>query len=207
LLLGLRMVRVNCITITSKQRINRQQNQLLLPTEEFLFETLAHHPTMHFRNASGYVTIRRWRKALKSFQLSSLRITKRSPSEFFVDRVADEMLLSLERIVGVPAFTNVVPVPPGSSGKADSLSIRLSQRIASCIGATHTNCLIAPPTPVGRSHPKKSAQLGEYSLGIKIKGWALLVDDVASSGRHMELAQSALKASGVPVVGLVWIGQ
>jgi hypothetical protein len=192
---------------SAKRRSASPPSQLLLPSEEFLFDTLAFHTTLHSRNNSGYITVRRWRKPFKAYQVGALRIAKKAPSVQFVERVTDEILKALERFLAVPAFANVVPVPPGSSRMADSLSVLLARRLAVELGAESHNCLLAPSTPQGRSHPKKSAQLGPYRIKEKIEGWTLLVDDVASSGRHMELAHKALKASGVPVVGLAWIGQ
>jgi hypothetical protein len=40
----------------------------------------------------------------------------------------------------------------------------------------------------------------------KPTGVTLVVDDVASSGRHLELAVQALRSGDTPVLAVAWIG-
>lgn len=95
---------------------------------------------------------------------------------------------------------------PGNSGKADSLSVQVAQRLAAKLGARFADVLIAPATLARRrSHPRKSSSLLPYELRGSPSGLTVLVDDVASSGRHMELDLKALRENGVPTIGFVWI--
>lgn len=56
------------------------------------------------------------------------------------------------------------------------------------------------------STPRKSARLKPYETTSPPPDAVLLIDDVASSGRHLELAAAALREAGASVHAIAWIG-
>ena len=86
------------------------------------------------------------------------------------------------------------------------MSVLLAEAIAEKLGAAFCNVIAADVVKKGASSPKKSAALPPFKFSGALLGPVLVVDDVATSGRHMELAQMALRVYGVPVLGMVWIG-
>lgn len=102
-------------------------------------------------------------------------------------------------------FDCVVPVPCGSSGRDICLSVEIGRELAKVLGCEFKNCLVTVGAKSGASHPSKSASLKPYKLTEMAAGNVLLVDDVASSGRHLELAYQALTAAGANVNTAVWI--
>jgi predicted amidophosphoribosyltransferase len=177
------------------------------PASRFLFQTLAKKHALHERNGASFVTLRAWRKAIKEHQIEALVALKHEPPPRFVELVADEMYERARILFGPKAIRSVVPVPGGSSGATASLSVRLAEKLAHKLGATYVEALEnGAATAKGRSHPKKSALLKPYEVLQKPKGTALLVDDVVTSGRHIELALAALRGQGVACFALSWIG-
>jgi hypothetical protein len=175
------------------------------PTSAFLIKTLRCKRTLHDRNGVTFATLKSWRSPIKEFQVAALTALKRNPPCALVDEVGAEMVRSASQIYGHRAFSCVVPVPGGNSGMRDSLSVRLGANIADGLG-----CEFAPVLGFeavgGASTPKKSAKLKPFWLTREVHGSVLLVDDVASSGRHLELAYEALTRGGARVVAMAWIG-
>lgn len=58
----------------------------------------------------------------------------------------------------------------------------------------------------GSSHPKEFKRLPPLERVADPAGPVLLVDDVATSGWHLEEAAANLRADGWPVLPLAWIG-
>lgn len=174
----------------------------------FLCETLIHKRVLHSRNGLDYVSLRSWRSAIKKYQIAALQALKLDPPKEFAERIADELARSVEQVHGAAVIKAVVPVPPGSSGKTTSLSTMLAEEVAKNLGAQYVNALepLSPPRN-GKSSPHKSASLSGYRLKTPVKGPVLIVDDVASSGRHIELAIGACKLLETPVYAAVWLGK
>ncbi len=177
------------------------------PTSRFLFETLPKKQILHERNGSCYVSLRKWQRDIKEHQLSALFATKITPPQEFINEVADEMADCVKKLYGVSTINIVVPVPGGSSQQTRSLSEKIAERLAEqlrveCRHVLQNNGAVTK----GRSHPIKSASMKAYSVKEKVNGCVLLVDDVASSGKHLELAQSAIRESGATCFAMSWIG-
>ena len=77
--------------------------------------------------------------------------------------------------------------------------------MATRLGARYLAAL-TPQKGSGRPHPRKSARLSAFEVVRKPTGVTLVVDDVASSGRHLELAVQALRSGDTPVLAVAWIG-
>lgn len=175
------------------------------PTEEFLLETLIPGTRLHSRNGTSYVSARRWHKSIRAHQIKAMCSVKRQPTGAFVSQIAQELIDVVERVIGMGAFSCVIPIPPGSSGQANALSVQIANTVAEACGLVcHPRGLVAGDVSLGRSHPRKSQDLRPYRLGSDIVGPALLVDDVVTSGRHLELARLALIPR--PVFSIAWIG-
>lgn len=173
---------------------------------KFLLDTLVNKQKLHHRNHVSFVSVRSWRQPIKEYQISALTSLKEVAPAFLAEIIAGEIVDCARRLFGADGLKMVVPVPCGSSGRKDCLSVQLARRVADHLGLQFAEVLEPIGAIPGKSHPKKSAQLQRFKLTGKVAGPILLVDDVATSGRHMELAISSLKRRGLPVVGLTWIG-
>jgi hypothetical protein len=180
--------------------------QKLSPLTDFLFKTLVLKRTIHSRRGVSFVTLRKWRSDVRQTQIAALQALKLHPPPELVDMAAGELkALVLEMYNKLP-ITHVVPIPSGSSEKTDCFSAQLAARLAAHLGLAFTNVL-APQGEPGRSSPRKSARLKPYALSGDVSGIVLLVDDVVSSGTHIELGAKALTQIGCTVLPIGWIGK
>ncbi len=172
----------------------------------FLFDTLLKKRNLHSRKGVDYLTLRSWRTALKSYQIASLISLKVSKPYTLVRRAADEICEAVRLVHGEGVISAVVPIPSGSSADAHSFAVQLAQEVASELNVPFHDILV-PQGQKGKSAPIKSASLKPYVVKEIIAGPILVVDDVTSSGTHMELAINALRQNCKAVYGVAWIGK
>jgi len=183
----------------------RGQVRELEPAGKFLFSTLVKRAALRSRNGVGYLVVRSWRAAIKEHQLSALRALKTHPPSSLVLGIGEELAQAVRSVFGQGHIENVVPVPCGNSGCDECLSTRISANVATRLGARYVAGL-KPQAGSGRSHPRKSARLSAFEVVRNPAGVTLVVDDVVSSGRHLELAVQALRSGDKPVLAVAWIG-
>ncbi len=174
------------------------------PISKFLFDTLVPKHRLLGRNGAAYLAVRQWRKSIKPYQLKAVEAIKATDEHISLDNIAAEMAAAVQKIYG-NLFTVVVPIPGGSSGRQKSFSVALAEAVADKMKIPCKDILIGQPVAKGASHPKKSASLKPYTLREKISGYILVVDDVATSGRHIELAIDALKPGSDFCAAVAWI--
>ena len=174
------------------------------PLSLFLFETLIRKRRLLARNGASYIALRQWRKPIKAHQIDALQAIKTDKSPAIVETIAEEIAQQIEKIYG-KLFTHVVPIPGGSSGREASLSAAVAEIVAKKLGITLKNILRQPAVNQGKSHPKKSVTLQPYTTTEELSGNILVLDDVASSGRHIELAMQAIKKHSNYCTAVVWV--
>ena len=173
------------------------------PASEFLSLTLVSKQRLLLRNGIPYIGLRTSRKDIKEHQIVALKALKISPPRKLVEKIALEFKEAVDRLYG-QMFDCVIPIPCGSSGKTDCLSVELGKILAQMLKVRFENVLKTNTIP-GKSHPKKSAKLMPYELIRPIKGKILLIDDVVTSGRHLELAANSLKPQADFLMSMAWI--
>jgi predicted amidophosphoribosyltransferase len=168
--------------------------------------TLTRRTSIRTKTKLSYATLRTWTKLIKDHQISALKIVKQDADQAFVDGVALEIVDHFRNMFGIPAFTGVVPVPCGHSGTNNCLSVRISKSVSELMSVPFLDILEHTARP-GKSHPSKNAKLVAPKLLVNERlGPVLLVDDVATSGRHIELAVQSLRAITDQVSAVAWIG-
>jgi hypoxanthine-guanine phosphoribosyltransferase len=171
----------------------------------FLARTLVKQPKLVARNGMAYTVIRRWKTQLKDTQIAALQALKVSNDPIASRLAADEIVETVTKMFSKVKFDYVVPIPSGSSGNPNGLSVQIARSISELLNIPFLNCL-RNETEVGSSHPKKSIKLKPYSVEGNVTGMLLLVDDVATTGTHLKLAHAALTEKNVAVVTVAWIG-
>lgn len=172
--------------------------------ERFLMETLISQPRVLSRGNVSYHALKRWRKSVKSEQMTALKSIKKVPNEAFENAIAEEMSSWCRRAFGATAFSNVVAVPCGHSG-SDCLSRRIGGKIAQLLNLQFAEAF-APLQVSGSSHPKTNLKRPKLKLLHVPVGPILLIDDVATSGAHIEEAVNALRDHEIAVISMAWIG-
>ena len=172
---------------------------------QFLFKTLVSRQVLRSRNAVSYIAVRTWRSAIRKYQIDALAELKQRPPDAFVHEAAAEMVAAISKIYGTSHFDHVVPIPCGHSNRDDCLSVLLAKSVATMLGVKFTEAFERQDRP-GKSHPRKNAKLPPLKRKNTVTGNILLVDDVATSGRHLEQASAELASTTQHVFPIVWIG-
>ncbi len=178
---------------------------LLDPTVKFLTETLVRRQGLRQRRSIGYMTLRAWRKPIRSYQIEALTALKSNPPPSLVSAAAGEIVEAVSRVIGAGAFSEVSFVPCSRSASEACLSRLLASEVAARLGKPLTERLAAKPGK-GRSHPKDNPKRAPLTLASPAEGPCLVIDDVATSGAHLEEAVLALRPSAGSVFAIAWIG-
>jgi hypothetical protein len=174
------------------------------PVSHFLNETLIPARRLLRRNDTSYVGIRRWRSAIRQHQIAALRALKLDPPESFVAVIASELAGAVRAVYGSPDACVVVPVPCGHSGP-DCLSHRLAHALGAELGIAVVEAFAPVAVSKGSSHPRKNGARPSMRLAQPVDKPVILVDDVATSGSHIDEAATLLRQKAPSVWPVVWI--
>ncbi len=174
-------------------------------TAEFLCDTLAPRTLVRTRRGMSYLTLRAWRGAIKAHQVKALRALQQSPPAALVEVIAADMRQAVDVIFGRAAFGGIVPVPSGHTPAEQDLSVQLAENLALQLELPVVRALACEPR-AGASDPLDSARRPPIRMAINPGKPVLLVDYVATSGRHLEEAAALLRPTCGSVFTLAWIG-
>ncbi|MBL8590769.1 MAG: PAS domain-containing protein [Methylobacteriaceae bacterium] len=174
------------------------------PTLAFLHETLVRKRSIRTRHELSYITLRAWRRPIREYQIKGLRALKADIPDEMPRLIAAELEEEARSLIGVAAFRAVVPVPCGHSA-GPCLSVEIARALAAAIGAPVVQALIAPRRS-GVSHPKDNARRPPLTLSRPVSEPLILVDDVATSGSHLEEAAQLLRPHCGALLAIAWIG-
>jgi hypothetical protein len=161
-------------------------------------------PAVYSRNDVSWVSARAWRDTSKAEDLAALKAAKAARSPAVLEAAASELATVLRRLRGDWSDHAVAPVPCGHSGTRDCFGKRLVQGVAAALGAGFVQLWEDRPV-AGVSHPARNARLPELTWLAQPRGPILIVDDVASTGAHLEQAVIAVRGAGFPAMGAAWI--
>jgi hypothetical protein len=174
-------------------------------TAEFLLETLVQRRALRGRKDISYVTLRSWRNSIRAHQIKALKAIKRNAPESLAGEIAGEMRDDIRSLFGTGGFRAVVPMPCGHSAPGRCLSAAIGRALSKELQLPALHALALVPEQ-GTSHPKTNVKRQPMSLLTPVEGPVLLIDDVATSGRHIEEATLLLREAGASVLAIAWIG-
>lgn len=161
-------------------------------------------PAVYARGEVAWVSSRAWRDGSKAEDLAALKAAKAARDPAVLAAAAAEVATVLRRLRGDWADHAVAPVPCGHSGTRDCFGKRLAEQVAEALGAGFVQLWEDRPV-AGVSHPARNARLPGLDWIARPPGPVLVVDDVATTGAHLEEALGAARTAGVPALGAVWI--
>ena len=171
---------------------------------DFLFDTLIWQQRIQSRNKVSYHTLARWRRPIRDAQIAALRALKRAGGTHFLNRLAERMASSAQAIYGEGAIKAVAAVPCGNTGPGCP-SGRLGRRVADRLKLPYLD-QFAPLPAQGGSHPRQNLKRPTMRLRAPVPDIPiLLIDDVATTGTHIEEATLLLRSTAPVVMPLVWI--
>jgi hypothetical protein len=167
------------------------------PTTQFLDETLIKKQRLLARNGASYLALRKWRKPIKPYQVAAMDAIRRHAVRPIADVIATEMAEAVKRLFG-DTFQTIVPMPRDNYKLGNCLAAQIAERLAKKLKIQVANVLV-PMTP------SKIEDLLSFTLQRPVFGNVLILDDVATTGRHMDMATKALAQGSSHCTGLVWI--
>jgi len=170
----------------------------------FLFDTLVLRPSMHRRDGVIYFSVRRRRTAIKRHQIDALKALKVDPPMGFVDAVVADILAALDPLLPPELFHCVVPVPGGHSGAVLCLSELVAIGLGFRLGLPVIAALSIEPSD-GSSHPRQNISRPRMRLERPVDGPVIVIDDVATSGSHIEEAIKLIRPEAHAVFAVAWI--
>lgn len=162
-------------------------------------------PMVFSRHETSWVACRAWRWSTKQADLAVFRAVKRDRAPAVIEAAAREIALLARRLFGgLPGWT-VVPMPCGNSGTEQCFGKHLARESAAALGLPFAQVFEDRLVEGGSSHPQRYARLAPLVWRDRPVGPVLLVDDLATTGLHVEQALGALRDEGLPALAMVWI--
>ena len=162
-------------------------------------------PMIFARHEVSWVACRAWRWSTKQADLAVFRAAKKDGAPAVIEAAAGEVALLVGRLFGSLSGWTVVPMPCGNSGSAECFGKRLARESAAALGLPFAQVFEDRLVEGGSSHPQRYSRLGPLVWRDRPAGPVLLVDDLATTGLHVEQALGALRAEGIPALAMVWI--
>lgn len=170
-----------------------------------LLSSLVQRPSIYQRNGVSYIAARNWRSDAKRGAIQELKRAKATRCCETCAQGVEDVAAVIAGLLGSSPAAVVTSVPCGHSRVPDCLGRRLAEGVAAKLGIPYVQSW-HDRFVSGVSHPKEFAKLPPLEWLEKPRQSTILIDDVATSGWHMEEALNALRGAGVEASGVAWIG-
>lgn len=170
----------------------------------FLTRSLVYRRSWKTRHQCSFLTIRTWRRTMKDEQIAVLKDLKRGDDWDLSRCAAREIATAVTQLVGLGPFYSVTHIPCGHSRRSDCLAARIAANTAAALQLPAVNIFHYEPTS-GSSHPKRNPTRPQMRVRHIPSAPLIVVDDVATSGAHMEEAILRLRELKVGVLPIAWI--
>jgi hypothetical protein len=146
----------------------------------------------------------RWKAGCKEDGLAALKWAKQELDLKIIDEAALSLAALIGELFGDQPAEGVTNVPCGHSRRTDCFGKRLAQAVAAHLQIKFVEVFADRPRP-GVSHPKQSANVTPLRQIGTPPGSVFVVDDLATSGQHLEESTLAPRQLGVTASALSWI--
>jgi hypothetical protein len=172
--------------------------------EAGLLGSLVYRPMVFRRNDVGWIAACAWRVGAKADDVAALKRAKRELDRRLIDGAAALVAALVRQLRGDRAADAITNVPCGHSRRPDCLGKQIAQAVAEALSLPFLQIFADRPCS-GVSHPKEFAKLPPLYPIADPPASMLLVDDLATSGWHVEESLTALRGLGASASAFVWI--
>jgi hypothetical protein len=170
-----------------------------------LADYIVYRPSIYRRNGIRWISVYAWRSRRQTRGLAELKKVKEAPASSMVAIAAMPIANFVEEIFGDKAADAITCIPCGHSKRSDCFGKQLARRVGELLEIPFVQLFADRPSP-GPSHPKTCASLPPLQQQIAVPPPSvIIVDDLATSGWHLEEAMVRLRSLGVKVSSVVWI--
>ena len=172
--------------------------------QSFFADRLVKRPVLRHRGDCAYLTVRSWRAATRSEDLAAFRREKQRKSPALIGWAAAEIARELAALLDPRPPWIVTSVAPGHSRERYSWAVLLAIAAAERLHLPFQE-LFQPRPDRGSSHPRRNQALPPLRWAQIPTGPVLIVDDIATSGWHLEEALRMVRERDHPAIGVAWI--
>jgi hypothetical protein len=172
--------------------------------EAGLLGSLMYRPMVFRRNDVAWIAACAWRAHAKVDDIAALKQAKRTLDPRLIGEVAELVAALVRQLRGDRAADAVTCVPCGHSRRPDCLGKQIAQAVSEALGLPFRQVFADRPCS-GVSHPKEFARLPPLEQIAEPLASMIVVDDLATSGWHVEESLTALRRLGASASAFVWI--
>lgn len=166
---------------------------------------IVNRPAIYRRNSIRWISACAWRARGQEPGLAELKKAKQLRDPSLIATAARSIAELVEEMFGRDAADAVMCIPCGHSKKSECFGKQLARQVADELDLPFVQVFADRPCS-GASHPKTRASVPPLQQLIAIPPPSvIIVDDVATSGWHLEEAMVRLRSLGTRVFSLVWI--
>jgi hypothetical protein len=169
-----------------------------------LLGSLIYRPTIFQRKDVRWIAAYTWRSEAKERGVAALKVMKNGHHPAFITEAAEPVAALIRQLFGAAPVDAVTCVPCGHSRRPDCFGKRLAKAVAEALAVPFVQVFADRPRD-GVSHPKQSANLPPLRQIARPPRSMIVVDDLATSGGHLEQAVLALRQLGVAASAVAWI--
>ena len=167
-------------------------------------EYIVYRPAIYRRNGIRWISAYAWRSRRQARGLAELKKAKQAPNSSLVAAATTSIVNLIEEIFGDKAADAITCIPCGHSKRADCFGKQLANGVAALLDIPFVQVFADRPL-LGASHPKTCASLPPLQQQIAVPPPSIIIiDDLATSGWHIEEAMVRLRSSRVKVTSVVW---
>jgi len=156
------------------------------------------------RSDVAWIATCAWRASAKADDVAALKRAKRELDRRLIDGAAESLTDLIRQLRGDRAADAVTSVPCGHSRRPDCLGKQIAQAVAEALGLPFLQVFADRPCS-GVSHPKEYIKLPPLQRIADPCASMILVDDLATSGWHVEESLTVLRSLGASASAFVWI--
>jgi hypothetical protein len=169
-----------------------------------LLESLVGRPMLFRRKAVAWLSACSWRAETRMRDIAAFRQAKLHCDPDLVVRVGELLAALICQVRGSRCADAVATVPCGHSRRHDCFGKQIAQAVAENLNLPFVE-VFADRFCCGSSHPKEFRKLPPLEQVSPAPASLLLVDDLATSGWHVEESLIALRALGSAASAFTWI--
>ncbi len=172
--------------------------------KDTLLNALIYRPTIYQRNDIKWIAAHAWRAKAKEQGIAALKEAKRCLDPSLITEAAEPIAALIRQLIGTVPAQAMTCVPCGHSRRPDCFGKQLAHRVAQLLGVPFIQVFADRPCP-GVSHPRRSAKLPPLQQIGNPPRSVILVDDLSTSGRHLEEVVLAMRRLGASASAFAWI--
>jgi len=169
-----------------------------------LLQSLVTKAAVRHRNSVAFLTLRSWPADDRARAMAAFKAEKKAKTDEVLSTAASELADELRKMVGGIDKWAVASVACGHSRDAECWGKTLARRVAKVLGIPFVQ-VFEDRFVSGSSHPKEFKKLPPLKVKKKPQRPVIVVDDIATSGWHLEEAMLSLRDIGVSTFAAAWV--